>query len=101
MREFLRKTLKEAAVDKIEIDRGRNQVTVTIHSGKPGFVIGRAGAGIEELKKKLVTKFFADKMTKLQLNITPTSGADMQQIVRDAYALPDAIVQKVRKALSE
>ena len=70
MRDYLRTTLKEAAVDKIEIDRGANQVTVTIHSGKPGFVIGRGGAGIEELKKKLQDMFFANKKkSKLNLNI--------------------------------
>lgn len=70
MREYLRTTLKEAAIDKVEIDRGANQVTVTIHSGKPGFVIGRGGAGIEELKKKLHDKFFeGSKKVKLQLNI--------------------------------
>lgn len=70
IREFLRATLKEAAIDKIEIDRGVGQVTVTIHSGKPGFVIGRGGAGIEELKKRIHDKFFANKKkAKLQLNI--------------------------------
>ncbi len=70
IRDYLRATLKEAALDKVEIDRGAHTVTVTIHSGKPGFVIGRGGAGIEELKKKLHDKFFANKKkTKLQLNI--------------------------------
>jgi small subunit ribosomal protein S3 len=70
VREFLRGALREAAVDKIEIDRGRNQITITIHSGKPGFVIGRGGTGIEDLKKKLADKFFAgSKKSKLQLNI--------------------------------
>ena len=73
IREFLRATLREAAVDKIEIDRANNQVTVTIHSGKPGFIIGRAGAGIEELKKQLHAKFFSDKKTKVQLNIVEVS----------------------------
>ncbi len=72
IRDFLRKALKEAAVDKIEIDRARNQLTITIHSGKPGFVIGRGGTGIEDLKKKLADKFFkgaSAKKTKVQLNI--------------------------------
>ena len=38
---------------------------------------------------------------KLQLNIDPTSGEEMERIVRDAYALPEAVIQKVRKALSD
>ena len=44
--------------------------------------------------------FLAD-MTKLQITIDPTSGEEMERIVRDAYALPDAIIAKVRKALTD
>jgi hypothetical protein len=44
--------------------------------------------------------FLADTQ-KLQLNIDPTSGEEMEKIVRDAYALPEAIIAKVRKALAE
>ncbi len=69
MRDFLKETLREAAVDKIEIERGANQATVTIHSGKPGFIIGRAGTGIEDLKRKLREKFFAGKKTALNVNV--------------------------------
>ena len=43
-------------------------------------------------------EFLADT-GKLQLNITPTAGDEMERIVADAYAQPEAIVQKVRKAL--
>ena len=42
--------------------------------------------------------FLADT-TKLQLTIDPTSGEEMERIVRDAYALPDALVARVRRAL--
>jgi tripartite-type tricarboxylate transporter receptor subunit TctC len=45
-------------------------------------------------------EFLADT-TKLQLTIDPTSGEEMEKIVRDAYALPEAVVQKVRKALAD
>jgi tripartite-type tricarboxylate transporter receptor subunit TctC len=45
-------------------------------------------------------EFLADT-GKLQLNITPTSGEEMERIVADAYAQPEAIVQKVRKALMD
>jgi small subunit ribosomal protein S3 len=69
LRAFLREALREAAVDRIEIERGANQVTVTIHSGKPGFVIGRAGTGIEDLKRKLRAKFFPSKKTQVNLNV--------------------------------
>jgi len=42
-----------AAVAKVEIERSNNELIVTIHSAKPGVVIGRSGAGVEALKKDL------------------------------------------------
>ena len=44
---------------------------------------------------------FLTETQKLQLGIDPTTGEEMERIVREAYALPEPIVQKVRKALSE
>ena len=44
---------------------------------------------------------FLAETKKLQLTIDPTSGEEMEKIVRDAYALPDAIIAKVRKALAD
>jgi hypothetical protein len=44
---------------------------------------------------------FLAETDRMALTIAPTSGADMQRIVRENYELPDTIIQKVRKALSE
>jgi tripartite-type tricarboxylate transporter receptor subunit TctC len=44
---------------------------------------------------------FLAETQKLQLNIDPTTGEEMERIVREAYALPQPIVQKVRKALTD
>jgi tripartite-type tricarboxylate transporter receptor subunit TctC len=44
---------------------------------------------------------FLAEIGKLQINVDPTPGEEMERIVADAYAQPDAIVQKVRKALME
>jgi tripartite-type tricarboxylate transporter receptor subunit TctC len=44
---------------------------------------------------------FLAETNRMALTIAPTSGSDMQRIVRDNYELPDTIIQKVRKALSE
>jgi len=43
---------------------------------------------------------FIDDLAKMQMNVDATSGEDMQKIVKDAYALPAATVEKVRKALT-
>ena len=54
----IRKLIEEklgfrAAVAKVEIERSNNELIVSIHTAKPGVVIGRSGAGVEALKKDL------------------------------------------------
>ena len=55
IREALMKQLKQAAVSKIVIERPHKKCRVTIHSARPGVVIGKKGADIEKLRK-LVNK---------------------------------------------
>ncbi len=69
LRNFIKDALKDAAVDSVLIDRNANKITITIISAKPGFVIGRSGAGIEELKKKITKKFFAGKRVSMNINV--------------------------------
>lgn len=54
IRKFLKKKLYDAGVSKIEIERAANKVSVSIHTAKPGIVIGKGGAGIEVLKAELL-----------------------------------------------
>lgn len=67
-RRYLKKALREALVTDIDIERSRNTMTMTIHAAKPGVIIGRAGAGIEKLKKEVSRKFLPPK-TNLQINV--------------------------------
>lgn len=61
IREYVKKETAHAGVSHIDIERkGDEKTTVTIYTGKPGIIIGRQGAGIEELKKKLFKKFKRD-----------------------------------------
>ena len=53
IREFIKKQAYEAGIADIEIERAVNNLKITIFTGKPGMVIGRGGAGVEELKNKL------------------------------------------------
>jgi len=69
IRAFLLKALREAQVDRVEIERSRQNLIINILAAKPGVVIGRAGAGIEELKKKLKVKFFQGRRTTLSVNV--------------------------------
>lgn len=73
VRDFLTKELREAGVDLIEIDRNANKMTVTIHAAKPGVVIGRSGAGIEDLRKKLLKKYFRGRRMNIIVNVQEIS----------------------------
>ncbi len=68
IRSFLAKKLKDASVDRIEIERTPRAITVTVHSAKPGMIIGRGGAGVEDLKKQL-KKVIGKSGGKLNLNL--------------------------------
>jgi len=52
LRDYIYKSTRGAAVSRIEIERA-NKVSITLHTGRPGLVIGRRGAGIEELRRSL------------------------------------------------
>lgn len=73
IRALLFKELKDAAIDRIDIERAGNAVTIIIHTAKPGLIIGRGGAGSEALKKKIQERFFKDKKKNLNINIIEVS----------------------------
>ena len=56
IRTFLKKKLYAAGVSKVEIERASDRVKVTVYTAKPGVVIGKGGAEIENLKKELDKK---------------------------------------------
>ena len=63
IRKFLKKKLYNAGIAKVEIERrGADQIRVFIHTAKPGVVIGKGGADIENLKKEL-SKYTSKKLS--------------------------------------
>ena len=74
IRKELKKQLMLSGVSRIETERSKNRLKLTIHTAKPGMVIGRGGAGIEEIKKKL--KKFTDK--RLDINIAEIRQPDLE-----------------------
>ncbi len=67
---------QEAGISSIEIDRGK-KVTVTIHTSKPGILIGKQGAAIEELRKELEKKFGGSFEVQIQEIRTPDADAEV------------------------
>jgi len=53
IRDFINNKLQDASVSTIEIERAANRVNISIHTAKPGMVIGKGGAEVENLRKQL------------------------------------------------
>lgn len=70
LKKFLKKELKTAGVARIEIERTPNALTIHVHSARPGVIIGRQGAGIEELKKKIKQMFFGSKKIAIMISVS-------------------------------
>ncbi|MCM8763333.1 MAG: 30S ribosomal protein S3 [Candidatus Omnitrophica bacterium] len=64
IREYLNDKLKEAGLEKVVIERSPDNINITIHSSKPGLVIGRGGAAIEEIKKHIEKKIIRKNLFK-------------------------------------
>jgi len=63
IRKAIAKQLDNAGVSRVEIERAANRVRISIHTAKPGIVIGKGGAGVEDLRKQL------EKLTGKQVHI--------------------------------
>ena len=81
IRDFFKTALKEGAVSNVIIERSRGSLTITISTAKPGMVIGRGGAGIEDLKKKFLKTFFPGKKVQFQLNITEIAKPSLESAI--------------------
>ena len=73
IRDYLKGKLMAAGVSRIETERGKNRLKITIHTAKPGMVIGRGGSGIEELREGL--KGYTTK--RVDINIQEIKQPDM------------------------
>ncbi len=77
LKKFLSVQLKDAGIDVIKIDRKSKEVTVTVFLARPGLIIGRGGAGAEDLRKKVLKKFFTKEKIDFKLNIQEVSKPNL------------------------
>lgn len=68
IREFLSKKFKDAHIDSVSIERGPKNMTVTIIAAKPGFIIGRGGQGLDDIRKHIERKFLQMNL-KVKINV--------------------------------
>ena len=91
IRKFLKKKLYSSSVSRIEIERAADKVKVTVHTAKPGMVIGKGGEGIEKLKAEVA------KLTKGKLNL------EIKEIKRpdgNAQLVAESIAQQLENRVS-
>jgi small subunit ribosomal protein S3 len=67
IRKFLMKKLKDASIEKIEIERSSNKIDIIIFSARPGLIIGRGGQQIVELRDTLQNKILAERLNEKQV----------------------------------
>jgi small subunit ribosomal protein S3 len=91
IRKLIKRELPQAGVSGLEIERAPNQVQVTIHTAKPGIVIGRKGASVKELRNKL--KDLTGKAVKLE--VEEISSPDT-----DAYLIAENIAGQLQRRIS-
>jgi small subunit ribosomal protein S3 len=69
IRIFVKKELKSAIVNEVIIKRSANAVHIIVRAARPGIIIGRGGAGIQELKKQIIAKIFKGKIKGIDIKI--------------------------------
>jgi small subunit ribosomal protein S3 len=84
IRKFIKKKYYETAISRITIDRAADKVVVGIYTARPAVLIGKSGAGVEEITKE-VGKIAKDK--KISINIMEVKHPDADaQLVAEAIA---------------
>ncbi|MBE2233561.1 MAG: 30S ribosomal protein S3 [Anaerolinea sp.] len=91
IREMIRKEMPKASIANVEIERQRNYVHVWIHTAKPGIIIGRKGANVNQLRTHL------QEVTNKRVKV------DVTEITRpetDAYLVAESIAEQIEKRIS-
>jgi small subunit ribosomal protein S3 len=91
IRKYLRKRLAHASVSEIEIDRKPQKIVVTIHTARPGVVIGKQGSEVDKLRDELAL------LTKSEVSI------NVEEIKRpelDAQLVADSVAHQLVQRIS-
>ena len=91
VREFLGKKLKEASVSRIQIDRPAKRANITIHTARPGIVIGKKGEDIERLRGEVAA------MLKMPLQDVRLNISEIRKPELDAKLVAEGIAQQLER----
>jgi small subunit ribosomal protein S3 len=91
MREFIKKECLQSGISRVIIERPHKKCRVTIHAARPGVIIGKKGADIEILRKKLAN--LTD--SELHLNIVEVRKPEL-----DAQLVGESVAQQLERRIS-
>jgi small subunit ribosomal protein S3 len=91
VREYLKKKLANANVSRIQIERPTRAAVVTIHTARPGVVIGKKGADIENLRKD-VARIIGLHINNVKINIEEIRKPEL-----DAHLVAESIAQQLER----
>jgi small subunit ribosomal protein S3 len=91
VRTFLQRKLKEASVSRIHIERPAKKANITIHTARPGIVIGKKGEDIEKLRNEVAT-LLSMPLHDVRINI-----AEIRKPELDALLVAEGIAQQLER----
>jgi small subunit ribosomal protein S3 len=91
VREYLKKKLENANVSRIQIERPTRAAVITIHTARPGVVIGKKGADIERLREEVA------KLIGLHINSVKINIEEIRKPELDAQLVAESIAQQLER----
>ena len=92
IRDYLMKSLQAAGISRVETERSKKRLRLTIHTAKPGMVIGKGGAGIEQIKNGL--KNYTDA-ERVDIDIAEVKSPDM-----DAKLVAENVASQLERRIA-
>lgn len=91
IREYIKKKLKDASVSRITIERPAKKANITIHTARPGIVIGKKGEDIEKLRAE-IAKLIGMHINDVRINISEVRKPEL-----DAQLVAEGIAQQLER----
>ncbi len=91
MRSFIKNKLKDASVSRITIERPAKKANITIHTARPGIVIGKKGEDIERLRAE-ISKMIDMNLSDVRINISEVRKTEL-----DAQLVAEGIAQQLER----
>ncbi len=91
IRSFIKNKLKDASVSRISIERPAKKVNITIHTARPGIVIGKKGEDIERLRSE-ISKMIDMSLADVRINISEVRKPEL-----DAQLVAEGIAQQLER----